>query len=373
MSVVPTAAMEIDPAALADFTEAHALVDRDRYADAIALYARGLHSAPHRFRERLTYARALELNGQEHAALLNFYRSVKDAQTKGRWLNDLTTSPILRDLVLHAIDVIDVGRRQLFDASLTPFRDAHGSESLRRVDACLAIYLGERPAQYDDPNQRSKFLHFPGLPTRAFFARTLFPWYAELEKNTAVIREELDALLGENGNFEPFLDIPSPDLVPQFLGGEKPNWNAFFFYRHGERYDANCARCPRTSAILEALPLVRIAEHAPEICFSVLTPDTHILPHHGSTNTRLVTHLPLIVPPDCAIRVGDEVHEWKEGECITFDDTFLHEAWNRSDRTRAVLILDVWNPYLSDIEKAGITALIAAIRQFNRECGVIAE
>ena len=118
---------------------------------------------------------------------------------------------------------------------------------------------------------------------------------------------------------------------------------------------------------------MRIPEHAPEICFSVLTPDTHILPHHGSTNTRLVTHLPLVVPPDCAIRVGDDVHEWKEGECITFDDTFLHEAWNRSDRTRAVLILDVWNPYLSDVEKAAVTALITAIRQFNRECGVIAD
>ena len=373
MSAIPAAAIDVDPATLADFAEAHALVDQDRYADASALYSRGLERAPHRFRERLTYARALELNGQEHDALLNYYRSVKDAQSKGRWLNDQTTPPILRDLVLHGIEVIDAGRRRIFDASLAPFRDAHGSESLRRVDECLAIYLDERPANYENPKQRSKFLYFPGLPTSAFFARNLFPWYDELEKNTAVIREELTALLGENANFEPFLDIPSPELLPQYLGGEKPNWNAFFFYRHGERYDDNCARCPRTTAILESLPLVRIAEHAPEICFSVLTPDTHILPHHGSTNTRLVTHLPLIVPPECAIRVGDEVHEWKEGQCITFDDTFLHEAWNRSDRTRAVLIVDVWNPYLTDIEKSAVTALIAAIRQFNRQCGVISD
>ena len=193
------------------------------------------------------------------------------------------------------------------------------------------------------------------------------------EKNTDVIREELLAVLGDQKNFEPFLDIPSPEQVPQYLGGEKPNWNAFFFYRHGFRYDENCARCPRTTEILESLSLVRIAEHAPEICFSVLTPGTHILPHHGSTNTRLVTHLPLVVPPDCAIKVGGELHAWEEGQCITFDDTFEHEAWNRSDQTRSVLILDIWNPYLTDIEKRAVTALIEAIRSFNRSSGVVTD
>lgn len=192
-------------------------------------------------------------------------------------------------------------------------------------------------------------------------------------KNTDVIRGELLALLGDKKNFEPFLDIPSPEQVPHYLGGEKPTWNAFFFYRHGYRYDENCARCPRTTEILDGLPLARIAEHAPEVCFSVLTPGTHILPHHGSTNTRLVTHLPLVVPPDCAINVGGELHVWEEGRCITFDDTFEHEAWNRSDETRTVLILDVWNPHLTDLEKRAVTALIEAIRSFNRMAGVIAE
>ena len=64
------------------------------------------------------------------------------------------------------------------------------------------------------------------------------------------------------------------------------------------------ASCPRTAAVLETLPLVRIREHAPETLFSVLRPGTHILPHRGVTNTRLVTHLPLIVPPDCALARG---------------------------------------------------------------------
>ncbi len=46
----------------------------------------------------------------------------------------------------------------------------------------------------------------------------------------------------------------------------------------------------------------------PEVMFSVLTPGTHILPHRGVTNTRVVCHLPLVVPEDCALVVGGERH-----------------------------------------------------------------
>lgn len=73
-----------------------------------------------------------------------------------------------------------------------------------------------------------------------------------------------------------------------------------------------------TSAAIEALPLVRIRQHAPEICYSVLAPGTHILAHTGVTNIRVVVHLPLIVPADCAIDVGGQTHAWREGEVVVF-------------------------------------------------------
>jgi aspartate beta-hydroxylase len=105
----------------------------------------------------------------------------------------------------------------------------------------------------------------------------------------------------------------------------------------------------------------------------VLAPGTHILPHHGVTNARVVTHLPLIVPEACALRAGGEEHAWQEGRCITFDDTFEHEAWNRSEQTRVVLIIDNWNPHLSAVERNAVADLIEAIGDFNRECGIAAE
>ena len=153
-------------------------------------------------------------------------------------------------------------------------------------------------------------------------------------------------------------------------GAGAPSWNGFYFWRHGERRDANHALCPRTSAALEALPLVRIRGNAPEVMFSVLTPGTHILPHRGVTNTRVVCHLPLVVPEDCALVVGGESRAWREGEAVAFDDTYEHEAWNRGSRTRVVLIIDVWNPHLTAAERDAVAALAEVMGDFNKAAGI---
>ena len=83
-------------------------------------------------------------------------------------------------------------------------------------------------------------------------------------------------------------------------------------------------------------------------------------------------HLPLVVPENCALNVGGELHAWREGHCVSFDDTFEHEAWNRSDRDRVVLILDSWNPDLSEAEQAAVADLVAAIGDFNRSSEIAA-
>jgi aspartate beta-hydroxylase len=321
------------------------------------------------FVARLRLGIALEQLGDAHGALIAYFGAVNAAQAQGRWLGDATTAPGLQDAVKHAIGFIDAGRKQVFDAVLEPLRQRYGRSELTRVEQCLAIYLDEQPANLPDPRQRPKFLYFPGVPSQAYYGSERFPWQAELEAATEVIREELLSVLAENRPLLPFLGEQSADELKGHLrssGVQPAAWDAYFFYRHGDRFDEHHLQCPRTSAVLERIPLVRIRDHAPETLFSVLRPGTHILPHRGVTNTRLVTHLPLIVPPDCAIKVGGELHEWKEGRCVTFDDTFEHEAWNRSDRTRVVVILDSWNPDLTEVERLAVTDLVEAIGDFNR-------
>jgi aspartate beta-hydroxylase len=141
--------------------------------------------------------------------------------------------------------------------------------------------------------------------------------------------------------------------------GAAPSWNGYYFYRYGVRREDNCTACPLTAAALDALPLSRVPRHGPEVLYSVFTPGTHLLRHRGVTNTRLVGHLPLIIPPDCALSVGGEQHVWQEGRVVVFDDTYEHEAWNRGNQIRVVLIFDIWNPYLTEVEIPAVAELIA--------------
>jgi aspartate beta-hydroxylase len=332
---------------------------------------RCLSLAPNAFVARLRLGVAREQLGDGHAALVAYFGAINVAQARGRWLGDDTTAPGLQVAVKHAIATVDYGRHQLFNAVLEPLRQRYGSSELTRVEECLAIYLEEKPLALPDPRQQPKFLYFPGVPSQPYYPRKRFPWQAELESNTAVIREELRGVLSQPQHLESFLLTDSPQDTAELLrssGNGDAAWDAYFFHRHGERYDAHALSCPRTAVLLDALPLAYVREHSPETLFSVLRPGSHILPHRGVTNTRLVTHLPLIVPPDCALRVGGEIHEWQEGCCVTFDDTFEHEAWNHSDETRVVLIVDSWNPDLSEAERAAVADLVGAIGDFSREC-----
>ena len=329
--------------------------------------------APQMFIARLRLGMALEQQGDMHRALIAYFAAVNTAQSLGRWTSDATTAPGLRAAVHHAMQSIDRGRRALFDAVLEPLRQRYGRSALHRVDKCLAIYLGEKAPAYTDARQRPKFLYFPGIPSQPYYPCERFPWLDQLEATAADITQELQTLLQSGQHMEDFLGPQGAEAQSQMLtakGNQAASWEAYFFFRHGQRYEAASASCPRTAAVLDTLPLVRIRDHAPETLFSVLKPGTHILPHRGVTNTRLVTHLPLIIPSDCALKVGGETHIWQPGRCITFDDTFEHEAWNRSDHTRVVLIADSWNPDLTDTERAAVTDLVEAIGDFNDACTI---
>lgn len=332
---------------------------------AVSCLRRALALAPGFHLARLHLGQALETSGAVTDAAVQYARALQDAQAAGRWTGESTTAPALRSEVTHAVQYVRVHRRRTADALFAPLAEKYGANSLDRVRECLDIHLNEKPAPLTDPRQTPVFLFFPGLPTSAYFDRRLFDWLPALEAQTDAIVGELHALLaGEAGRERVFT---SDELEQQNLRGLDiaPSWNGYYFYRHGERRAENCAACPITAAALDDLPLGRVRDHGPEVLFSVFTPGTHLLPHRGVTNVRSVAHLPLIIPRDCALRVGGEIHEWRKGEVVVFDDTFEHEAWNRSEQTRVVLIFDIWNPYLTEVEREAMSELIAAIGDFR--------
>ena len=63
-------------------------------------------------------------------------------------------------------------------------------------------------------------------------------------------------------------------------------------------------------------------------------------------------------------RVGSETREWIPGKAWVFDDTIEHEALNGSDTPRAILIFDIWNPYLSEDERELVRAAIETVGSY---------
>ncbi len=336
------------------------------FSAAVDAQREAIRLAPELHVARLYLGRLLEQTGLPDEALVAYGRALKGAQDQGRWVNAATTPPALQPLVERAVILVREDRRALFARVFEPIIAKYGRNSVTRVEQSLRIYLGEESAVYPDPRQQPTFLYCPGLPTGAYVPRNLFPWIGALEQATVDIRDELLALLPSvHGRERVFT---SEALEEANLRGldTPPSWNGYYFYRHGVRREENCARCPRTASAIDALPLSRVREHGPEVLFSVFTPGTHLLPHRGVTNTRLVAHLPLMVPDDCALNVGGELHAWQEGRVVVFDDTYEHEAWNRSNKTRVVLIFDLWSPYLSETERAAFADLVGAIGDFRR-------
>lgn len=228
---------------------------------------------------------------------------------------------------------------------------------MRRFNRCLDIVLGRKAVYRNECHG----LYFPFLPADEYFDKRLFPWLAVLEAATADIRREGLALIAEGGeDLRPYvrMDEGSPDSKWTPLDGSL-DWGACFLWEYGLPNQRVLDRCPATAEALSRAPLAPIPGKAPSAFFSMLKAGAHIPPHTGVTNTRAIIHLPLVVPPGCEFRVGGETRAWREGEAFAFDDTIEHEAINRSEKSRLVLIFDVWNPHLSDRERALVTEFYA--------------
>ncbi len=249
--------------------------------------------------------------------------------------------------------------------AVSEFRERGSSVEARRIAAFIDISLGRKRHFPQEPSEYC----YPGLPAIEFWDRDEFPWMTDFEATTDAIRSELKAvLLHQFKDFQPY--VAYPDSVPLDQWAElnrSHRWGALHLYVYGERVEDNCRRCPATVAALDALPMPKVKARSPAAMFSALQPKTRIPPHTGVANTRLIVHLPLIVPPDCGFRVGNEVREWKEGQGWVFDDSIEHEAWNESELPRTILICDIWNPRLNATERALITRVIGAMDAFSGE------
>jgi len=241
--------------------------------------------------------------------------------------------------------------------------DFASSAEYPRFRESLELMFGSKEIYYQQPSR----YYYPGLPQIQFYERDRFDWIPVIEQQTARIREELAAVMKEPWRFSPYVKSEDAKHGQNDEGlDDNDKWSALFLWDYGRLVPEIAALFPETVKALEAAPLPEITDQAPMALFSRLAPDARIPPHNGLLNTRLICHLPLIVPENCgALRVGNEERAWKEGEMLIFDDSIEHEAWNNSDQVRVILLFEIWRPELSEDERRLITVTQKAVREYK--------
>ncbi len=230
-----------------------------------------------------------------------------------------------------------------------------------RVQHAIDLLTGKKEIFLQQPSS----FYFPGLPQIEFYDRAAFDWLPAVEAAAPAMRAELESVMAQDGDFAPYVETPKGRPPPRNPLLDDPSWGACYLWKGGQRVDRNADRCPQTLAALASAPIPYIRERSPMALFSLLKPGTHIIPHHGLLNTRLIVHIPLIAPPECALRVGSQTRAWQMGEALVFDDSIEHEAWNRGTETRVVLLFEIWRPEIREDERAALTSLFEAIGAFG--------
>ncbi|HVJ88916.1 MAG TPA: aspartyl/asparaginyl beta-hydroxylase domain-containing protein [Labilithrix sp.] len=239
------------------------------------------------------------------------------------------------------------------DEAFENIKREYGARSIERVERMLHPRNERHPAQAG-----AKWI-MPGLSQRAWHDPHAYPQIAAvvtaLESQHADIKAEFKAAFEDRtaqiGNYEHYLV-------------KRDDWKALYLFRKGELVRESASLTPATFDIIDR-EAVRTSKLCPllESHFSTLLPGTTIPPHCDLWNFSINLHFAVDIPPGCAIKVAGEERRWVEGKCLLFDYSFLHEAWNKGDRPRTCLLVDLWHPEVTLPERQALTVLITEVRK----------
>lgn len=207
------------------------------------------------------------------------------------------------------------------------------------------------------PSQPTTYPSFPGLRHRPFHRPGEFPAAAALETAFPQILTEAKAL-GRSREHE---YSPLPRLLMRLLALgirdlRRIDWGVYPLCYMGVGTDSDPPACPATVGVVESLQDVCLRYPWGDALISVQRPRSKLPAHSSIDNLRVRCHLGIAIPQASGITVDGKDRTWQEGHCLLFEDSFVHEVWNDSDRDRVVLIVDLWHPDLTSIEREALTA-----------------
>lgn len=156
-----------------------------------------------------------------------------------------------------------------------------------------------------------------------------------LRENWEVMRDEA-MQLAEDGQIKASATLNDMGFNSFFRNG----WTRFYLKWYDDYMPSANTQCPKTVEILKRTPSIKAA------MFASLPPGGVLNQHRDPYAGSLRYHLGLVTPnsDDCYILVDGVRHSWRDGKDVLFDETFIHEAYNKTDKQRIILFADVHRP-----------------------------
>lgn len=297
---------------------------------------------------RLLLANVLELDQRPELALLHYFRAMIEARQAQRWADPGDKLPEQRALVEHAERYVKTERRAWFERVLAPFRRSPGT-SLDRIDAALAIYLGERQPVFADSRQQAGFMYVPALQTARFLDPAGFPWLANAATSIAAWDGEMDACMAASA------------AAPPVAHGTR---RVSVLQRGIPQYEAR-RYAPHLLLTLAELPLACVPNHAPDADIIALDANAQLPLHYGRSNSRCRAIINLSDSAPLQIIGGGESRVLAARDNAVVDPSFGVEYRNNGATRILAVAFDVWHPDLTALEQQTLSALLVAAVDFD--------
>ena len=226
-------------------------------------------------------------------------------------------------------------------------RTARVRRSLKRLSDGVLLERTIDPSHELMRQQANSYIE--ELTPQPWHDATKHKWAAKLEEKWTLVRDELRSALADSTALESTgqnvwggLD----ESIVEYGTG----WKTLPLCDRTVWDPVNSALFPQTCALLHKckVPLI-------EAFFAKMAPHSDIKPHSDMCNFVLTSHLGLQVPEgECSLTVGDTTVEWRNGKVLLFDTSILHCAENRAATERYILMLRVYHPELSAVERSAL-------------------
>lgn len=201
--------------------------------------------------------------------------------------------------------------------------------------------------------------YVPGLTAKPFWDPGHFDWCQNLANSYNSIKEEFLRVTQDQDRLQREGNNVWAGALSNDASSYGEGWRTLVLMNRGIWDPLNVKIFPVTATAIRDCGIP-----ATEVFFASMKPSSVIKKHSDFTNFVLTSHLAISIPESgknkCRLTVGDDTRQWINGEVMVFDTSIMHDAVNESDDIRYILMLRVWHPELTGVERNAL--------QFTFDC-----